>query len=182
MFRSNNFAISDHHFGHRMMATKFRAGMFNHVGDPVKAMDLYLIGAHNATVAPDDTTIFLGDFSFLNLVDTAEVLEAMNGHKVLVRGNHDRSRSLSWWLKAGMDVVVDGPVHANIGGVHVILSHEPFEKPQRVPALNLHGHHHVRKDCGPNRINMAAEHHGFAPKRIGNVVLGWLGQNNMEAA
>ena len=181
MFDVNDFIISDHHFGHRRMATHFRAGLLpadiaELADDPVKAMDLYLIGAHNSTVAPNDTTGFLGDFSFLNNQDTAEILEAMHGHKVLVRGNHDRARSRSWWLKAGMDMVVDGPVHANIGGLHVILSHEPVDKPQRIPALNLHGHEHTRKDCGPYRINMVAEHHDFVPRRIGNIVMGWAGR------
>ena len=43
----------------------------------------------NNTIKENDAVIILGDFSLGNTKDTMEILNQLNGHKILIKGNHD---------------------------------------------------------------------------------------------
>ena len=81
------FITSDLHFGHANIM-KFcpvtRAGFKD-----VTHMNESMIQEWNKTVTAEDTTYILGDFAFLPAHKAVEILQRLNGNKILVEGNHD---------------------------------------------------------------------------------------------
>lgn len=81
----STFFISDIHFGHQNIV-KYDHRPFN----SLEEMDETIIFNWNAKVKPEDTVYILGDVSWYNAAKTAEILKRLNGHKVLIKGNHDK--------------------------------------------------------------------------------------------
>lgn len=79
-----NYYISDTHFFHAN-AIKFDSRPFS----SVEEMNSKIVASWNWRVNPADTVYFLGDFSFGKNPETIELLESLNGHKILIKGNHD---------------------------------------------------------------------------------------------
>ena len=80
----SNFYIADTHFGH-LNIIKFDKRPF----DSVQEMNDYLISRWNKKVKNGDTTYILGDFCWNKEAEWVEILNKLNGNKVLIRGNHD---------------------------------------------------------------------------------------------
>jgi calcineurin-like phosphoesterase family protein len=74
---------SDHHFGHSNIIK-----YCNRPYSSVEEMNEKLIENWNATVKPEDTVYYLGDFS-LSTKPVKEITPKLNGHKLLIPGNHD---------------------------------------------------------------------------------------------
>jgi calcineurin-like phosphoesterase family protein len=89
------------------------------------------------TVRPEDVVIHLGDVFIGNHDDWSKVYPLLPGRKILVRGNHDRKRSLLWWMENGFDVATDGMAFREVW-----LSHEPVNYLPVGCKLNIHGHLH----------------------------------------
>ncbi len=158
---SNIFLASDHHIGHEALLNFKRNDGITHIRsfDNVNHMNEYIIIQHNSVVKPADRVYLLGDFCF-HKRDLA-ILSRMNGHKVLIKGNHDKL-DLKDYLAYFDDIrgshQLDGmllthiPVHPNsLGKWHV----------------NIHGHlHHsiVTKEVytyGANELLVAPDHRYF---------------------
>ena len=111
--------IADTHFGHSNII-KFDGRPFSDVKD----MDESMIANWNAVVQPGDITYILGDFCWGIEKVWPELLKRLNGHKVLIRGNHD-IKKMSWDTKhLFLDVQDLKEVKQN--GKRVILSHYPL--------------------------------------------------------
>lgn len=130
----NDFFISDHHFGHKLIID-FESRPFADADEMTDVM----IQKWNAAVGSEDKVFHLGDFSFLNQERTQEIVRKLNGYKFLVLGNHDRGRPRSWWLDAGFDEVSEYPV---LYKDFFLLSHEPVYMNKHMPYVNVHGHIH----------------------------------------
>ena len=78
------FVTSDLHFGH-INIIKYE----NRPYGGVEEMDGGLIKNWNGVVGKDDLVYILGDFSWYNGEKTNEILEQLNGKKILIIGNHD---------------------------------------------------------------------------------------------
>ena len=78
------FYISDTHFGHKNVLKYDNRPYFT-----VAEMDADLIRRWNNAVKPTDTVYHLGDFSWLKPAEESEILQQLNGTKILIRGNHD---------------------------------------------------------------------------------------------
>jgi calcineurin-like phosphoesterase family protein len=146
----NRFVISDTHFGHTNSWEKFKLAD----GSPLRPftsteeMDETMIERWNAKVKSTDTVYHLGDVvinkKYLNLV------ERLNGRKILIRGNHDIFGDEQYYL-AGFE---------QIHGVRVfvdkfILSHIPLH-PDCVTErfkVNVHGHLHANEIKMPWGVN-----------------------------
>src|SRR3990167_8010996 len=77
---------SDTHYWHK--------NIINYCNRPVgsiEEMNKFLIARYNEKVQPDDEVWHLGDFAFCGRDKAIEILEQLNGHIHLVRGNHDGS-------------------------------------------------------------------------------------------
>lgn len=79
------FFTSDLHFGHKNII-RFDNRPFS----TVEEMDEALIRNWNAKVSDEDTVYVLGDISWYNDAKTSEIINSLHGHKILIKGNHDR--------------------------------------------------------------------------------------------
>lgn len=130
-----NYYIADTHFGH---ANIIRYD--NRPFDSVEDMDKVLIANWRNTVSSNDTVYVLGDFSWYKEKETLEILDELTGHKILVRGNHDKISPL---ISKRFDRVCD---YAEItdNETRVILCHYPmpFWNGQFRDTVHLYGHVH----------------------------------------
>jgi calcineurin-like phosphoesterase family protein len=131
---SKNFYISDTHFGHRNIIR-----YDNRPFASVEEMDSTLIKNWNSVVSSEDTVYILGDISWYQEEETAKILAKLNGHKVLIKGNHDRvGNNRSYY-----DRVTDY-LEIKDNGRKVIMSHYPimFWNNQFYDSIHLYGHVH----------------------------------------
>lgn len=79
------YFIGDMHLGHdniiKLCNRPFSSG---------REMDGFLINSWNSVVNPEDTVYILGDFAFKSVINPVEILKKLNGHKILIIGNHDK--------------------------------------------------------------------------------------------
>lgn len=140
------FLVSDTHFGHagvcrflRSDGTKLRPWT-----DP-NEMDEAMVKLWNDTVKPNDKVYHLGDVVINR--KALQILQRLNGRKVLIRGNHDIFKLEDY-----------APFFTDVRAVHVmnglILTHIPVHPSSLARfGCNIHGHLHanrVRKLRGVN--------------------------------
>lgn len=122
------YIISDTHFNHTKIAT--------YCDRPENFTEVLVRNWRN-TIQPTDFVIHLGDVFIGGVEGWKNVYPHLTGRKLLVRGNHDRNRSLTWWMNNGFDFAVDSTVFRNMW-----LTHEPAASLPTGCELNLHGHLH----------------------------------------
>lgn len=130
-----NFFVADLHFGHGNILR-----YDNRPFDTVEQMDAAMIRNWNDTVQENDTVYVLGDISWHREKETLKILSQLKGHKVLIRGNHDR---VSPKIAKCFDLVTDY-LELNDNGTRVVLSHYPmpFWNHQFQDSIHLYGHVH----------------------------------------
>lgn len=122
----NVYLISDTHFNHQNIATYCqRPSDFTEI----------IITRWNETVRSEDTVIHLGDVMIGRKSEW--IMSSLPGRKILVRGNHDRQNSCTWWMEHGFDFACDALVFRNCW-----LTHEPAPSLVGECELNIHGHLH----------------------------------------
>lgn len=129
--------------------------------DSEEKMNKGILNAWRRTVKKHDTIINLGDVSWrLNKEWMANTLKNLPGYKVLVMGNHDRGKSVKWWLEVGFDEVYKYPI---IYEDFYILSHEPLYVNESMPYVNVHGHVHSERTTNKQKFNVSVDSIGFEP-------------------
>lgn len=104
----------------------------------VEAMNEGLIERYNSVVGPRDQVFILGDFCFqLGTPGHLEIVQRLNGIKILVPGNHDRchpmvgaTKAADWrlrYLAAGFDDVTPPEMRKLLAERWVWFSHFPYE-------------------------------------------------------
>jgi calcineurin-like phosphoesterase family protein len=89
----------------------------------VKWMNETIIKNWNDSVKPKDKVYFLGDFAFTGMNSITNILSQLNGYKILIKGNHDRS--IKQMLAGGFDEAYDS-LTIKINDEQVLLSHYPY--------------------------------------------------------
>lgn len=144
----NNFYIADLHFGHKNIIN-FDSRPFN----SVEEMNNTLIENWNRKVKKGDTTYILGDFCWGKEPEWIEILNKLNGNKVLIRGNHDL-KQMSKNLKDKFLYIKDKHEISDCGK-RVILSHYPelaYKSSYNPNVFMLHGHvHYYTKEAQKTR-------------------------------
>lgn len=111
------FLTADTHFGH--------AGIMAMSGRPfssVEEHDELLIQSWNAVVRPKDEVWHLGDFAMGSSPERcAQIFRRLRGRKILVRGNHDRARTLALGWHERYDLATP-----KLGGRRWVLCHYPM--------------------------------------------------------
>ena len=133
------FYTADMHFGNESIIAKTDRPFAT-----VEEMDEQLIANWNAVVSPEDTVYILGDVGLNHGPIPAEYVARLNGHKHLIRGNHDTGldRQEEWFDY--VESVTDF-LEIDDGEIHVTLCHYPIVYIQR--GYMIHGHlHNTRKD------------------------------------
>ena len=120
------YLIADTHFNHANIATYC---------DRPKDFTQILWRNWTRIVKAEDTLIHLGDVGIGNW--RLFGVEQLPGRKILIRGNHDRQHSNSWWMAHGFSFACDGLRFRNCW-----LTHEPDTSRASGCELNIHGHLH----------------------------------------
>ena len=133
------YYIADMHFGHKNIL-KYDKRPFA----DTEQMDEEIIRRWNERVCDDDTVYVLGDAFFKGEERSIEIMKRLNGHKRLIRGNHDRNNGklLKLWESVSeYEEIKDG-------GHLVVLSHYPmmFYNHQHDGAVMLYGHVHNTRE------------------------------------
>lgn len=121
-----DWVTSDSHFGH--------SNILLYVDRPfldVKHMDETIINNWNKVVNNDDTTYVLGDFALTKRIRIGEIIESLNGYKILICGGHDRSPATMKNL--GFDEAY--PHYLILESKKLILSHRPIFSD--IPIINV---------------------------------------------
>lgn len=133
------YYIADNHFGHKNVI-RFDNRPF---ADTV-LMDEVLVHNWNERVTEDDTVYILGDCFWKNEENSVKLIQRLNGHKHLIRGNHDRVHGrLRFYYES-----IEHYAEINDNNRLVILCHYPipFYKNQHYGAVMLYGHVHNTRE------------------------------------
>ena len=132
----SNFYIGDPHF--------FHSNILRYDNRPFKNSDIMnsvLIQNWNDAVSTGDTVYMLGDISWsFNPQINRAILESLNGHKILITGNHDGAMIS---VKDCFDNIFDyKEIYDN--GTKVVLFHYPilFWNNQFKDSVHLYAHVH----------------------------------------
>lgn len=147
------YYIADCHFYHRSLLTKMDCRGFESVDE----MNETMIDKWNTKVRSNDEVIILGDFSLGTAVQTSQVLDRLNGHLFLIRGNHDRFEkdkeydgSRFGWIKDYEEL--------NDNKRRVILCHYP------IPFYNLQ--YRVDEDNNPKTYMLYGHVHNTHDEKL----------------
>lgn len=176
----NRHFTSDSHFNH--------TNILQYSDRPfadVEEMNEALVERWNAVVAPEDTVYHLGDTRMKTVELAVPYFQRLNGHKVLVPGNHDAvfsgnrpaTREQLWSTYAEHFEIWPEQVKLLLAnGTVVRLCHFPAADDSREhdryvdrrPAEDglplLHGHTHVKqKLTGPLAFHVGVDAHDFTP-------------------
>lgn len=169
----NVFFTSDQHFGHTNIIK-----YCNRPFSDINQMDAALISNWNQKISSDDLCYVLGDFAFAGLGRIYDILEQLNGTKILIRGNHDKHRN-NKYVEAGFSHVL----HREVLTVPVAdkskvlwLSHFPIgdERRQTCKFYNiaLHGHRHSTPDkkLGSKSLDIGVDGNDYYPYSLEEVL------------
>ena len=168
--------ISDTHFHHSKILE-----YCNRPFNTIEEHDQALIDNWNSVVKSEDTVFHLGDFCIGGAPKWKEIRQQLNGHIILILGNHD------WKNKtAGTDLLFDyvtQQMRIEVDGRTVYLNHFPFmsfahwnlEKyPKDQLSFALSGHVHIKKNYEgsdapllnnylPTQYDVGVDFNNFAP-------------------
>lgn len=125
---SRVFICSDLHLGHANMAIRYRGfeDEFHH--------DETIINNWNSVVNKRDKVFVLGDIT-MESQKKYHLLKLLNGNKVFVLGNHDKTQDANGLIKYG-----------NVAGMIKYkgywLTHAPIHPSELRGKINIHGHIH----------------------------------------
>lgn len=162
---ANIFVVSDTHFGHQGVC-EFRLtdGSKMRPWAVAADMDAALVENWNKVVRPQDKVYHLGDV--VMKLSALPIVGKLNGHKRLVRGNHDIFPT-KHYIKFFEDIY----------GTRVfddmVLSHFPLHPESIKPQwTNVHGHVHSNVPAGhfgPKYLNVSIEMTDWRPLAIEEV-------------
>lgn len=167
----NIWYVADYHFGHESPYTKFKRAD----GTPLRPFscsaeaDEFMLQEHNKLVKPEDRVYVLGDVAFHK--KHLHWLHAMNGRKVLVKGNHDLEK-LSVYTEYFDDIRAciqrDGCI-----GTHIPLHPDSLAR----WGFNVHGHLHANNVYLANRsmdrryLCVSVEQTNYRPMALEDILL-----------
>lgn len=158
------YLSSDYHFGHSNIL-KYSKRPFS----DVEEMNDAIINNHNSVVKPDDVLFFLGDFAFCDARRANEFLGRMNGHKILVIGNHDfklRDKFVGFkeiWDQKSLE----------LAGQWFFLNHYAMRSwdKQHYGSIQCHGHSHGNlPDSGLKQVDVGIDTHKYFPYHIDEII------------
>lgn len=154
-----DFFYSDPHFGH--------ANVIRYDERPfrdVEHMTRELVSRYNSVVAPDHTVLWVGDCFFAKLEQSVEIMRSLNGRKMLVRGNHDRSNGKM--LGLGFELVAD-KMTLLVAGVTTEVQHHPPQYSRE--KASIHGHTHQKDAVHGRNVCVSVTAWDYFPVSYGAV-------------
>jgi calcineurin-like phosphoesterase family protein len=165
--RNRLFFTADTHFGCRSQMIVFKRPF-----KKVAEMDRAMIERWNELIGPQDTVYHLGDFGIHRdfgpnsdqLGDIHAIFQLLNGHKILIMGNHDRESGPVWGLPWAHKT--KEPMAIHVEGQEIWLTHFPPKGPwpgKDSGAWCLYGHVHGRSRPKPNCFDVGVDCSDFRP-------------------
>lgn len=162
----DTWIISDTHFGHK--------NIIKYCSRP-KDHNEVMAKRWNETVGPDDPVLHLGDLMvwYGDTDDIQKLILGLNGTKVMVKGNHDKSED-SFFAKLGFPIIPAFKMrfkNLTLGFSHYPASLEGLD-------LSIHGHIHnnkIKDDTldihnHPRYRNVSVEVIDYRPVRLQSVL------------
>lgn len=148
------YFISDTHFFHSKIM-QYENRPFN----TVEEMNELMIANWNKVIKPEYLVFHLGDVALTGFDKSQSVISRLNGHKFLIKGNHD-SHSNDYYKRMGFDEVSDYPI---IFRDFYMLSHAPLYINHNMPYVNIHGHLHSNSVNNEMFFNVSVENINYTP-------------------
>lgn len=192
----NIWFTSDTHFSHRNIITLSSRPFLTYNEPDIDLHDQTLISNFNSVVGKNDLLIHLGDVALGKIAESLPLVRLLNGHKVLVPGNHDRifsgEKEKSRWRFRDEYLKVFHEVWAEIVTAYipqldsdVTLSHFPYfgdsqendrhvdKRPANSKLPLIHGHIHEKRHIEGNMFNAGVDVNGFMPVHH-SVIKDWI--------
>lgn len=148
---------SDLHLNHENIR-----GYCNRPFSSNEEMNEALVSRWNDRVGYGDTVYVVGDMFLGRPEDAAPIVKSLKGHKVLIRGNHDRSHKTM--LECGFDEVWQRKTIGLSDGRRALLCHKPL--PSSVIDMydmQVHGHRHSGPIVVGKRVNVCVDLWDYRP-------------------
>ncbi len=161
----NIYFTSDHHFGHKNII-KFSERPFANVDE----MDQEMINRWNEKVQENDKVYHLGDVGLCPPSRLSEILNQLNGHIYLIKGNHEKSalacRDRFEWVKDYYELRIDDP-EFHKGSQLLVLFHYGMRvwNSSHWGTYHLYGHSHGSLPDVPtsHSFDIGVDCHDFYP-------------------
>jgi calcineurin-like phosphoesterase family protein len=162
------FVTSDQHFSH--------GKILQYANRPFKTIEEHdeeLIKRWNGVVGEGDTIICLGDFSMTSHNNAKKILSRLNGRKILIRGNHDRSHETM--VELGFYLSLPNLIHEDFYMVHNPgkIGRNLFASWVSRPTTILAGHTHLKDKIiyvdNKQIVNMSCDAWDFTPVEMSQI-------------
>lgn len=154
---------ADLHFGHKNIID-----FCNRPFHDEFYMNEEIIENFNKLIKPNDRLIIIGDGFFnLSTQEMTEILNRLNGHKILIRGNHDQKPHKM--MDMGFDICVEEAVMI-IHNERIQLSHYPFAMPEWKYKYRKYANK-IKRKLGVKYFTWAEKYHERRPKNKGQFLL-----------
>lgn len=164
-----DFVISDTHFGSENII-KYCNRPFKDAADAERQM----IAHWNSVVASTDTVYCLGDFIMGPPENVPRILTRLNGHIVLIRGNHDTKAKLAVYAQYPEKIEVHDIFYKSLNGLFFVMCHFPITDEgfldmvlsDNSEVVVLHGHVHDKEpffNPKNHTFNLSADVVHFTP-------------------
>lgn len=131
--------------------------------------DNSIIEKHNSCVNNDDLVIVVGDAVNQNKPECLKLINKLNGHKVLIRGNHDRffsDEELSEYFEL---IIKEGDgIELEVESINCWATHYPSQA--KKDKFNLVGHIHNTWKFQLNSVNVGVDCNHFYPYNLDEFV------------
>lgn len=149
------YIIADTHFNHDEIATYCQR--------PADFTQQIIKNCRH-TLQPTDHVFHLGDVFIGKYQGWDEIRTQLPGTWHLVRGNHDKKHSPTWWLDHGFASVCDSMIFRGAW-----LTHHPARFLPQGCDINIHGHlHNIWHGFHRNAPSNSPENQTWARKRLHN--------------
>ena len=165
---------SDLHFGHNKEFL-YKPRGFNSITEH----DETIISNFNSVVSNDDVLVILGDVMLGDNSYGIKCLNRLNGHKFIIRGNHDTDKRWAEYAELSNAWLLDLVLVEKIRGYLCYLSHYPTatsnfdaDKPLKQQLLNLSGHTHCKEKFNnlTGSYNVALDAHNNFPVEFNTII------------
>lgn len=138
---NKTYITSDLHFSHRNIINFCPVSRARYKND-IDYMNATMLVEWNNIVDPEDIVYILGDVAFCNAEQAVKFMRSLNGHKILIEGNHDRKLLKD---KNFRDCFEEIHVYheISVNGVTACLFHYPIAEWNGCHRGNVHFHGHL---------------------------------------
>tara|TARA_E500000331_G_C17223220_1_gene699118 strand:+ start:622 stop:1275 length:654 start_codon:yes stop_codon:yes gene_type:complete len=160
-----DYFISDCHFGHKNIIK-----YMNRPFSSAREMNDSMVKSWNSVVSKNDTVYLVGDAFLCDEKCASQIMQKLNGYKILIAGNHDRSEKTM--LGMGFNEY-HRELSYSFGDIgEALMKHYPLPDSvikEKGYDFLIHGHLHRPPHTQGLKVNVAADLINFIPKSSGYI-------------